>query len=137
MDKRVPMSEAPDSAEALQAEIDALQAKMLKRAFFVMYRSVVDPQKFRRMLPDHLRWLMDLEDKGLIFASGPAFKSDDTAAPGMTIFRARNFQHAEELAASDPVCLVGAATFHIHRWMVGAGRVSVSVDFSDQTYRFD
>lgn len=131
------MSEAPDSPEALQAEIDGLQARMLKRAFFVMYRSVVDPQKFRRTLPDHLHWLMDLEDKGFIFASGPAFKSDDTPAPGMTIFRAQDFKHAEQLAASDPVCLAGAATFHIHRWMIGAGRISVSVDFSDQTYKFD
>jgi uncharacterized protein len=131
------MSETPNSQDPLQAEIDRLQARMIKRSFFVMSRSVVDISKFRQALPDHLRWLMDLEDKGLIFASGPAFKRDDTPAPGMTIFRAADFKHAEELAASDPVCLARGAQFQLFRWTVGAGRISVSIDFSDQTYRFD
>jgi uncharacterized protein YciI len=131
------MSETEDSPQSLQAEIDRLQARMLKRSFYVMSRTVVDGPKFKRALPDHLRWLMDLEDKGLIFASGPAFKRDDTPAPGMTVFRATDFTHAERLAASDPVCLANAAQFQIVRWVVGAGRLSVSVDFSDQTYKFD
>ena len=131
------MSETEDSRQALQAEIDRLQAKMLKRSFYVMSRTVVDGPKFKQALPDHLHWLIDLEDKGFIFASGPAFKRDDTPAPGMTIFRAADFEHAERLAASDPVCLAKAAQFQIFRWMVGAGRFSVSVDSSDQTYKFD
>jgi uncharacterized protein YciI len=131
------MTEPTQAQLVLQAEIDGLQAKMLKRSFFVMYRTVVDPVKFRQALPDHLRWLMDLEEKGLIFASGPAFKRDETPASGMTIFRASDFDHAEALAGSDPVCLAKAAQFHVHRWSVGAGRISVSIDFSDQTYKFD
>jgi uncharacterized protein len=131
------MSETQESQLALQAEIDRLQAQMLKRSFYVMSRTVVDGPKFKQALPAHLRWLTDLEDKGLIFASGPAFRRDDTPAPGMTIFRATDFAHAELLAASDPACLANAAQFQIFRWMVGAGRFSVSVDFSDQTYRFE
>lgn len=131
------MSESQDSQHALQMEIDRLQARMLKRPFYIMSRTAVDGPKFKRALPDHLRWLMDLEEKGLIFASGPAFNRDDTPAPGMTIFRAADFAHAERLAASDPVCLANAAQFQIYRWIVGAGRFSVSVDFSDQTFKFD
>jgi hypothetical protein len=131
------VSDAEETAEMRQAEVARIQEKMLKRSFFVMFRQVVDAAKFRPALRDHLRWLIDLEHKGVIFASGPAFKPDDTPAPGMTIFRVATFDEAEKLAASDPVCIAGGAEFHIHRWSVGAGRLTVSVDFSDQTYRFD
>jgi uncharacterized protein YciI len=131
------VSDSPETAEMRQVDVDRIQAKMLKRTLFVMFRQVVDPAKFRPALRDHLLWLIKLEEEGLIFASGPAFKVDGSPAPGMTIFRVASFEEAATLAASDPVCLAGGAEFHIHRWSVGAGRLTLSVKFSDQTYRFD
>jgi hypothetical protein len=130
------MAEVDQNKEMHEAEIARIQGKMLKRSFFVMFREVVDPAKFRQSLRDHLLWLIELEGNGLIFASGPAFSEDEKPAPGMTVFRAMSFRQAQELAASDPVCRSGAAKFHVIRWMVGAGRVSVSIDFSDQKYSF-
>jgi uncharacterized protein YciI len=131
------MPDLDETPEMRQAEVDRIQSKMLKRNFFVMFRQVVDPAKFRPALRDHLVWLIDLERQGFILASGPAFKPDGAPATGMTVFRVASFEHAQALAASDPVCRAGGAEFHIHRWSVGAGRVSVSINFSDQTCGFD
>ena len=55
----------------------------------------------------------------------------------MTVFRAASATEASDLAASDPFCEAGAASFEIKRWQLNEGRVSIHIDLSDQTYSFD
>jgi uncharacterized protein YciI len=126
----------PDSEDA-QAQVAALREKMLKRSFFVMLRKIPDQSKLPPLLLAHYRWLIDLEQRGVLFASGPTFRSDGSPTAGMTVFRVADFQQADALAASDPFCMSGAASYEVQRWIVGTGRVSVAVNFSDQTAQFE
>lgn len=55
---------------------------------------------------------------------------------GLTLLRADNWEDAERVAATDPFVICGAVTFYIERFLLGAGRISVSIDLSDSTIRF-
>lgn len=119
------------------AEIERLKSTMIMRSFFVMFRTIVDPAKGKSAALEHYRWIIGLEKQGLVFASGPLFTDENTLGAGMTVFRVGNREAAAQLAAGDPFITSGAATFEIKRWQINEGRINVSIDFSDQTYRFD
>lgn len=119
------------------AEIESLKSKMIMRSFFVMFRAIIDPTKAKYAALEHYRWIIGLEKEGLVFASGPLFADENAPGVGMTVFRVGDREVAARLAAADPFITSGAATFEIKRWQINEGRISVSIDFSDQTYRFD
>lgn len=117
-----------------EAEVARLKAKMWKKVYFVMTRRVVDPARLAPVVLEHYRWIIALEKAGRVFASGPVFDKDDSQGAGMTVFRAGTWDEAEELAASDPFCRSGAVEFQLSRWQINEGRVSMHLDFSDQTW---
>jgi uncharacterized protein YciI len=102
-----------------------------------MFRTIVDPAKAKKVLLEHYRWIIGLEKEGVVFASGPLFADESAPGVGMTVFRVVDREAAAQLAFGDPFVTSGAATFEIKRWQINEGRISVSIDFSDQTYRFD
>jgi uncharacterized protein YciI len=107
---------------------------MWKKSYYVMTRSLIDPEKIKPNLLEHYRWMIQMEKENLVFASGPLFKQDGSQGVGMTVWRVDSFDEAEGLAAQDPFVIGGGVDFKIQRWQINEGRVNVSVDFSDQTY---
>ena len=101
-----------------------------------MFREVIDPTALRPLMLDHYRWIIALEKEGLVFGSGPLFKADGSQGVGMTIFRAPDQVAAAAMAALDPFVSGGAASFTIERWQVNEGRITMSIDFSDQSFSF-
>ena len=118
-------------------EVERLKARMIMRSFYVMFRTIVDRTKVAPAMLDHYRWIIALEKEGKVFASGPLFAEENAPGVGMTIFRTDNRDDAAAMAADDPFVTAGAATFDIKRWQINEGRLTISVDFSDQSYRFD
>jgi uncharacterized protein YciI len=131
------MTEPTQMLESAHVEVERLKARMLKRSFFVMSRTIVEPAKLPTLALPHYQWIIELEKQGVVFASGPLFKRDGSAGVGMTVFRVTDYEAAEALAASDPFCTGGAATYDLQRWQINEGRLTVTVDFSDQSYKFD
>ncbi|MBI2724764.1 MAG: hypothetical protein HYX42_00800 [Polaromonas sp.] len=117
-----------------QQEIERLKSLMLKKSYYVMFRKVIDRSKLAAVLLDHYHWIIALEKKGLVFASGPLFEADGSQGVGMTVFRASSEEEASALAAGDPFCALGAMTFTIQRWQLNEGRIQIHLDISDQTY---
>ena len=115
-------------------EAQALKNKMWGMNYYVMFRVMLDPGLMPEILARHLQWLIDLEKRNLVFASGPLFDLSEKQAGGMTVFRTKTGKEAEELAAADPLVSSGAMDFEIQRWQINEGRINVSVDFSDQTF---
>lgn len=118
-------------------EVDRLKSAMLKKSYYAMFRRIVNPAALKPVVLEHYKWIIDLEKRGLVFASGPLFKADGTMGVGMTILRAQSHEEAETLAIGDPFCKAGAAEFEIQRWQINEGRISIAIDFSDQTYTFE
>jgi uncharacterized protein len=126
------------SAE-LKSVIEALTSKMLKKQLFVvLWKSFGHPELVQRDLPKHLDYMIGLEKRGVVFASGPFTPGQGVSVgDGLTIFRASSIDEAKVFANSDPFVLSGARGYDIREWTVMEGRMKVELDFSDTSYRID
>lgn len=117
-----------------QARVKSLKDKMWKREYYVMFRTVVNPERIPSVMLQHYGWIIELEKRGDVFVSGPVSDREGNQAAGVTVFRAENWEQADQLAAGDPFVSSGAVSFEIKRWQINEGRINVSIDFSDQTF---
>jgi uncharacterized protein len=109
--------------------------KMLRKKLFVlMTNPIVPPEFLQPFLSAHLEYMIDLEKRGLVFASGPL--TDGEGPPtgqGLTVLRAKDAAEARALAEADPFYVHGLRGFILKEWTVMEGRLSLSVNLSDQS----
>ena len=119
--------------------IEALTSKMLnKRLFVVIWKSYGHPDLIKRDLEKHLQYMIGLEKRGVVFASGPFTPGSGAAmGDGLTILRAASLDEARVFANSDPFVLNGARSFDLREWTVMEGRIGIELDFSDKSYRIE
>jgi len=112
-----------------------LTRKMLRKKLYVLIsKPSVPPDKLKPFLSAHLEYMIGLEKRGLVFASGPL--SDGEGPPtgqGLTILRAKNAAEARALAEGDPFFVNGLRTFELKEWTVMEGALSLRVNLSDQS----
>ena len=117
------------------ARAAALMQKMLRKKFFaVLSKPLVAAEQLRPVLAAHLDYMIDLEKRGVLFASGPL--ADPERPPqgeGLTIVRAANAADARAIAEADPFFKNGLRTFELKEWTVMEGMLGVRVNYSDQT----
>ena len=119
----------------LDQRIAELTAKMLRRKLYaVISQPSPVPQKLKPLLPAHLEYMIELEKRGLLFASGPL--SDGAGLPngaGLTILRAASAAEARALAEADPFVAHGLRTFELKEWTLMEGSLGLKVNLSDQS----
>jgi uncharacterized protein len=119
----------------LDQRIAELTQKMLRRKFYAVFSQPSSaPEKLKPLLPAHLEYMIGLEKRGLLFASGPL--SDGAGPPsgaGLTILRAASAQEARALAEADPFVTSGVRTFEIKEWTIMEGSLGLKVNLSDQS----
>ena len=119
----------------IDERIAALTGKMLRRKFYaVLSKASPTPEKLKALLPAHLEYMIALEKRGVLFASGPL--ADGEGPPngaGLTILRVANAQDARALAEADPFVANGLRTFELKEWTVMEGTLGLRVNFSDQS----
>jgi hypothetical protein len=103
---------------------------MLRLRLFVIF-SYGKGLDLKPYLADHLAYMIELERRGALFASGPF--GDGTPGDGMTIVRAASEVEAREIALADPFVVNGIRTFTIQAWTVMEGSLNVTVSFSDRS----
>jgi uncharacterized protein len=112
-----------------------LTRKMLRKKFYVVLsKPAVTPDKLQPFLSAHLEYMIGLEKRGLVFASGPL--ADGEGPPtgqGLTVLRAKDASEARTFAEADPFFINGVRTFEIKEWTVMEGTLGVRVNLSDQT----
>ena len=112
-----------------------LMRKMLRKKLYVVISTpVVAPDKLKPFLMAHLDYMIALEQRGLIFASGPL--SDGEGPPsghGLTVLRARSFEEARACAQGDPFVANGLRTFEVKEWTIMEGTLGLRVNLSDQS----
>src|SRR5260221_5896443 len=79
-----------------QERIRELTKTMLrKKLYVVLSKGGAAPEKIAEHLPCHLEYMIGLEKKGVLFASGPLAEADGkTRGDGLTILRAASAQAA-------------------------------------------
>jgi uncharacterized protein len=117
------------------ARAAALLQKMLRKKFFaVLSKPLGAPEQLRPVLAAHLDYMIDLEKRGVIFASGPL--ADPERPPqgeGLTILRAASAAEARAVAEGDPFFKSGLRSFELKEWTVMEGMLGLRVNFSDQS----
>jgi uncharacterized protein YciI len=115
--------------------VTELTRKMLRKKLFVlMTNPIVPPEFLQPFLSEHLEYIIDLEKRGLVFASGPLTDGDGPpTGQGLTVLRTKDAAEARALAEADPFYVHGLRGFILKEWTIMEGRLSLSVNLSDQS----
>ena len=118
-----------------EERIADLTRKMLrKKLYVVLSQPVVSPDKLQPFLSAHLEYMIGLEKRGHVFASGPL--ADGEGPPtglGLTVLRAKDSKEARALAEADPFFINGLRTFDLKEWTTMEGTLGLRVNLSDQS----
>jgi uncharacterized protein len=119
--------------------IEELHARMLKKPLWVIITKAVAPlDEVKRHLKAHLKHQIALEKAGIMYGAGPATRPGETAASfGLIIIRAGSEAEARRIADADPMHSSGVRRYELYAWSLNEGRISVTLNFSDQTFAFD
>jgi uncharacterized protein YciI len=117
------------------ARIAALTQKMLRKKLYVLLsKPLVAPETLQPLLPAHLEYMIGLEKRGVVFASGPL--ADGEGPPsghGLTVLRAASAGEARAIAEGDPFFVNKLRTFELKEWTIMEGTLGLRVNLSDQT----
>lgn len=106
--------------------------------YVVQSAPVVDKDRLREVLPEHLAYQGHLEKSGNLVFAGPL--SDDSgenwSGAGLIIYRAASLDEARTLAAADPMHEFGCRTFTLRRWLLNEGQLRLTVSLSTQISDF-
>lgn len=117
------------------ARIAELTQNMLRKKLYVLIsRPLVSPDRLKPVLAAHLEYMIDLEKRGLVFASGPL--ADGAGPPGghgLTVLRAANADEARRIAEGDPFFVAKLRTYELKEWTIMEGALGLRVNLSDQS----
>ena len=118
-----------------EERVAELTRKMLRKKLYVLIsKPLVAPDQLKPFLSAHLEYMIGLEKRGRVFASGPLSDGDGPpSGHGLTVLRAANADEARALAENDPFFVNGLRTFELKEWTVMEGTLSLRVNLSDQS----
>ncbi|MEM6383936.1 MAG: YciI family protein [Pseudomonadota bacterium] len=114
---------------------DILEASkgMLQKQLFAVFTSPTNGMgPVMDNIEEHLKFQVELEQKGIMFGAGPFWADDETTwnGEGMVLIRADSLDHAREIAETDPMHSSGARSFTVRPWLLNEGRITVTIDYS-------
>jgi uncharacterized protein len=118
-----------------EERVAELMRKMLRKKLYVLIsKPVVPPDRLKPFLMAHLEYMIELEKRGVVFASGPL--ADGEGPPsghGLTVLRSGSAEEARAIAEADPFFVNGLRTFELKEWTVMEGTLGLRVNLSDQS----
>jgi uncharacterized protein YciI len=110
------------------------QGMLRKKLYVVLSKAGTAPDALAAHLPQHLEYMIGLEKRGVLFASGPLAEADGKMrGDGLTILRAASAEEARKFASADPFVVAGLRSFELREWTVMEGALGLKVNFSDQS----
>ena len=118
-----------------EERIRELTQRMLRKKFFVILsKGAATADQIGAVLPQHLEYMIGLERKGVLFASGPlSAPANAPVGDGLTILRAASAEDARAIASADPFVVNKLRSFEVREWTLMEGSFGVKVNFSDQS----
>ena len=119
-----------------QERVVELTQKMLRRKLYAIFGiTVVPPEQLMPLLPAHLEYLIGLEKRELLFASGPLTEvgAGPLGGGGLTVLRVASAEQAREIAEAEPFVKNGLRTFEIKEWTIMEGTLGLRINLSDQS----
>ena len=118
-----------------EERIRQLTQRMLrKKLYVILSMGGATADQIGDVLPQHLEYMIGLEKKGVLFASGPLTAAAGApAGDGLTILRADSAEDARRIASADPFVVNKLRSFEVREWTVMEGSFGMTVNFSDQS----
>jgi hypothetical protein len=115
--------------------VAALMQKMLrKKLYVVLSKPVAAAETLKPFLRAHLEYMIGLEKRGVVFASGPlADDGGPQSGQGLTVLRVAGAEEARAIAEADPFFVNRLRSFELKEWTIMEGTLGISVNLSDQT----
>jgi hypothetical protein len=112
-----------------------LTQKMLRKKLYVLLSTPrVAAEKLTPLLAAHLDYMVGLEKRGVVFASGPLSDGDGPpSGHGLTVLRVASAAEARAIAEADPFFVNGLRSFELKEWTVMEGTLGLRVNLSDQS----
>ena len=112
-----------------------LMGKMLRKKLYVLIsKPLVPPEKLKPLLATHLDYMVELEKRGVLFASGPLTEPDGApSGHGLTVLRVKDVAEARAIAQAEPFFAQGLRSFELKEWTVMEGMLGVRVNLSEQS----
>ena len=106
---------------------------MLDRTLYVaLSRPLVPKRELAPHLSAHIGFMIALEERGVLFASGPFFEQGEVTGAGMTSVRATSLAEARAILEQDPFVVAGMRAFELHEWHLMEGALKLTVLASKQ-----
>ena len=105
---------------AKKAREDGLVGKLL----FAVWTKPVDVSLITpNIISQHMDFLKNLEEEGVLFAAGPLFdeRGEDHVGEGLIVVKAAGLAEARQLASADPMHASGAREFTLRPWLLNEG----------------
>lgn len=88
------------------------------------------------LLPTHLDFMVELEKEGLLLLSGPLTTEDGKFGHfGLTVLNVATIAEARAIWADEPFYHAGQRDADFFIWRLMEGRLNVSLDLSDRSFR--
>jgi uncharacterized protein YciI len=113
-------------------------SRLLGRDYWLILSSPAagtDQAAVNAHVEEHVAWLLELERRDVLFASGPLLSGPGTGpGSGVTVLRAPDEDAARRIAAEDPFVRARLRTFDVHQWRLNEGRINVRLSLGTGTY---
>ena len=126
------------TAENPQDKIAKLLAPMLRQRLFVALSTA--RASAEQMLPhvaEHLEYMTSLEEKGVLFASGPFIQPGVLVGDGLTILQTDTFEEARALMQNEPLIRLGFRAFDLRPWELREDQISVTLNVSKSNFSLE
>ncbi|UGT67871.1 YciI family protein [Nocardia gipuzkoensis] len=112
-------------------------SRLLGRDYWMVTSTPVDgttAEDIAAVAPAHVAWLLDLEERNLVFLSGPLVSGPGVRpGAGVTVLRASDEAEASAIASEDPFVEARLRTFVVQQWRLNEGSVSMRLSLGRGT----
>lgn len=129
----------PEPAITKDDILAATKGMLQKQLYVISTRPAGGMGPVMEALEEHLAFLVELGQSGVLLGAGPHWADDEHSwhGEGMFILRADSLAHARELAGKDPMHASGARSFTVRPWLMNEGSLTIRLDFSTGAYSVD
>lgn len=114
--------------DASKSETTALIQPMINKTLWVVLSAArVPSEQMEPHAPDHLKYMNDLEARGVLWASGPFVVPGVTVGDGLTIFNVHDEADVHRLMDAEPLTHLGMRSYQIRKWELREGKISIDI----------
>jgi hypothetical protein len=127
-------------AEAIKWEEQIKRSRgrgFLATQFFAIFTiPVKGMDDILQVLAEHLKFQVELDDSGIMFAAGPLcdVETNTWKGRGLIVVRAESIAEATAIADADPMHQRGVRRYEIVPWLVNEGSMDLRIKYSRGTF---